>query len=215
MSTGPTAMVMAGLVSVAVLAAPPARPEARQTAPFSLGQILAAPFTSELVAAPAGQGVAWVFDDRGARNLWVAEGPAFARRRVTSYIGDDGQEITNVAFTHDGAHLVYVRGGGANRAGEIPNPTSAAAGAEQAVWVVPVAGGAPRKLAAGASPVPAPTGDLVAFVQRGQIWTASPARRQPCRRRGCAAAPVRSPGRPTAPSSPSRAAAAAMPSWAS
>ena len=172
MSSGPTAIVMAGLVSVAVLAAPAARPEARQTAPFSLEQILGAPFTSELVAAPAGQRVAWVFDDRGARNLWVAEGPAFARRRVTSYIGDDGQEITNVAFTHDGAHLVYVRGGGANRAGEIPNPTSATAGAEQAVWVVPIAGGAPRRLGSGASPVPAPTGDLVAFVQRGQIWTA-------------------------------------------
>jgi hypothetical protein len=55
MSSGPTAIVMAGLVSVAVLAAPAARPEARQTAPFSLEQILGAPFTSELVAAPAVQ----------------------------------------------------------------------------------------------------------------------------------------------------------------
>ncbi len=172
MSSRRTGFVLAGLVSAAVMAAPAVPPEARQTAPFTIEQILAAPFTSELVAAPAGAGVAWVFDERGARNIWVAEGPALARRRVTGYIGDDGQEITNLAFTHDGAHLVYVRGGGPNRAGEIPNPSSAAAGAEQAVWTVPAAGGEPRRIGVGASPAVAPTGDLVAFVLRGQIWTA-------------------------------------------
>lgn len=145
---------------------------ARQAAPFTIDQLLAAPFTSELTASRTGAKVAWVFDDRGVRNLWMADGPDFARRRVTSYLVDDGQEITNLSFTDDGATLVYVRGGGPNRAGEIPNPTSAAAGAEQAVWAVAVAGGEPRKLGIGAAPVTSPAGDLVAFVQRGQIWTA-------------------------------------------
>ena len=172
MSSPRTGTVLAGLVGLALLIAGTSHPVARQSAPFTVDQLLAAPFTSELVAAPRGARVAWVFDDRGARNLWVAEAPGFARRRVTNYIGDDGQEITNVAFTHDAAHLVYVRGGGPNRVGEIPNPTSAAGGAEQAVWVVPVAGGEPRRLGVGASPAVGPAGDLVAFVQRGQIWTA-------------------------------------------
>ena len=167
-----TGTVLAGLVGLALLIAGTSHPVARQSAPFTIDQLLAAPFTSELVAAPRGARVAWVFDDRGARNLWVAEAPGFARRRVTNYIGDDGQELTNVAFTQDAAHLVYVRGGGPNRAGEIPNPTSATGGAEQAVWVVPVSGGEPRRLGVGASPAVAPAGDLVAFVQRGQIWTA-------------------------------------------
>jgi dipeptidyl aminopeptidase/acylaminoacyl peptidase len=129
--------------------------------------------------------------------VWVAEGPAFAGRRVTAHQADDGQDITNIAFTADASTLVYVRGGAANRAGEIPNPTSGAEGAEQAVWAVPVAGGTPRKLGAGAAPAVSPHGDLVAFVQRGQIWiggvSGTPAASQAARMRGAARALAWSP----------------------
>ena len=166
--------------------------------PFSVEQILGAPFPSEIVAAPSGARVAWVFDERGARNIWVAEGPAFAGRRLTAYQHDDGQEITNLAFSPDGATLVYVRGGGPNRAGEIPNPSSDAAGAEQAVWAVPVAGGAPRQLGVGSGPALSPKGDAVAFVQRGQIGSRGCRARhrppRPCVRAGRRG---RWPGRPT------------------
>ncbi|MEW6323625.1 MAG: S9 family peptidase, partial [Acidobacteriota bacterium] len=147
--------------------APPAAPAARSAAAF-----LDAPFGSSLVASPAGARVAWVFDAAGARNIWVAEGPAFAGRALTTYAGDNGQEITNLQWTPDGQQIVYVRGGGPNRAGELPNPTSDVDGVEQAVWIVPAAGGAPRKLGAGDAPAVSPRGDLVAFVQRGQVWTA-------------------------------------------
>ncbi len=161
---------------------------ARQAGPFTIEQILAAPFPSEIVASPAGARVAWVFDDRGSRNVWAADGPDFAGRRVTAYQGDDGQEITSLAFSADGATIVYVRGGGPNRAGEIPNPTSDTAGAEQAVWAVPVAGGAPRRLGVGSGPDVSPRGDLAAFVQRGQIWVAglsgTPEAAQAARTRG-------------------------------
>jgi dipeptidyl aminopeptidase/acylaminoacyl peptidase len=170
---------------------------ARQGGPFTIEQVLSAPFPSEIVAAPSGARVAWVFDDRGSRNLWLAEGPAFAGRRVTAYQGDDGQEITNVAFSPDGASLIYVRGGAANRAGEIPNPTSDVAGAEQAVWIVPAAGGAPRRLGVGSGPAVSPKGDLAAFVQRGQIWigglSGTPPPAQAARMRGTARALAWSP----------------------
>jgi dipeptidyl aminopeptidase/acylaminoacyl peptidase len=146
---------------------------ARQTPPaVTIEQLLAAPFTSEITASRTGAKVAWVLNEQGARNVWMADAPSFAARKLTPYKDDDGQDITNVSFSADAASLVYVRGGGANRAGDIPNPTSNADGAEQAVWVVPAAGGAPRELGVGAAPVPAPKGDLVAFVQRGQIWLA-------------------------------------------
>ncbi|MGE0361758.1 MAG: prolyl oligopeptidase family serine peptidase [Vicinamibacterales bacterium] len=181
-------LVIAAGVAVVASTGPGLR--ARQAAPFTVEQILGAPFPSELVAAPSGARVAWVFDDRGVRNIWVAEGPAFAGRRLTAYQQDDGQEITGLAFAPDGATLVYVRGGAANRAGEVPNPTSDAAGAEQAVWAVPVAGGAPRKLGVGSGAAISPTGDQVAFVQRGQLWLAglsgTPAAVQAVRARGSA-----------------------------
>lgn len=161
------------------------------SAPITLEQLLAAPFATGLVASPTGQKIAWVFDERGARNIWIAEGPAFTGRALTRYTGDNGQEITDVQWTADGRHIVYVRGGGPNRAGELPNPTSDAAGVEQAVWIVAAEGGGePRKVGAGSAPAVSPRSDLIAFVNRGQIWMAgvngTPAAQQVIHARGSA-----------------------------
>ena len=140
---------------------------------FTLEQVMSAPFPSDLVAAPSGGRFAWAQDDRGMRNLWVAEAPAYQGRQVTRYAEDDGQELSGVQFTPDGRSLVYVRGGPPNRAGEIPNPTNDPDGTEQAIWIVPLAGGTPRKLADGSSPTVSPTGDVAAFLRRGEVWTVS------------------------------------------
>jgi dipeptidyl aminopeptidase/acylaminoacyl peptidase len=176
------------LVGCALLASVPL---AQAPVAPTVEQIMSAPFATGLVASPAGQQVAWVFNDRGARNLWVAEGPAFAGRRLTSFEGDNGQEIAGLRFTPDGRAVVFVRGGGANRAGEIPNPTSDAAGAEQIVWAMPLSGGGPRKIGTGDGAVVSPKGDAVAFVQKGQIWlgdiSGTPAATQGPKTRGSAA----------------------------
>ena len=140
---------------------------------FTLEQVMSAPFPSELTAAPTGGAVAWVFDTRGARNVWIAEPPDYRGRAVTSYTEDDGQEITELAFTPDGKSLVYVRGGEPNRAGEIPNPKSDPAGSTQAVYAVAAGGGEPRRIGDGASPAVSPRGDRVAFVQKDKAITAS------------------------------------------
>lgn len=145
------------------------RPAAAQGG-FTLEQVMSAPFPSELVAAPARNAFAWVQDDRGRRNLWVAEAPAYQGRQVTRYLEDDGQELSDVTFTPDGTSLIYVRGGPPNRAGEIPNPTSDPAGAEQAIWIVSLAGGEPRKLGEGSAPSVSPRGDRVAWIRRGEVW---------------------------------------------
>ena len=142
-------------------------------AAFTLGDVLSAPFPSELSAAPKGGAVAWVLDERGARNVWVAEAPAYRGRRLTSFTADDGQEITPLVWSPDGRTLVYVRGGGANRAGENPNPTSDPSGAEEALWRVSVGGGPPVRIGIGSEPVVSPRGDVLAFTRRGQIYTAS------------------------------------------
>jgi dipeptidyl aminopeptidase/acylaminoacyl peptidase len=138
--------------------------------PFTLEQVLSAPFPSELTAAPSANRIAWVFDDRGMRNIWVAEGPAFQARKLTAYSADDGQEILHLEWSPDARAIAYVRGDGANRAGEYPNPTSDPKGVTQEVWVIPFAGGEPRKLGEGDSP--AVSGSRIAFVRRGQIWSA-------------------------------------------
>ena len=131
------------------------------------------PFASELATAPGGAVVAWIVNDRGVRNVWVAEAPGWGARRLTAYEKEDGQELGELEFAPEGRRLVYVRGGSPNRRDEAPNPTSDPRGTEQAVWVVPVAGGEPKKLGEGHSPAVAPTGDRVAFVHKGEAKLAS------------------------------------------
>ena len=40
-----------------------------------------------------GSRIAWAMDERGLRNIYVAEGPTFSARQVTRYRMDDGQEL--------------------------------------------------------------------------------------------------------------------------
>jgi dipeptidyl aminopeptidase/acylaminoacyl peptidase len=137
--------------------------------PFTLEQILSAPFAENLTAAKKVNRVAWTLDEEGKRNIWVAEGPAFEPRRITSYQNDDGQEIAHLRFSDDGKFLVYSRGGDKNPAGQYPNPTSNPAGATQTVWVVAFAGDEPRKVDAGHSPEISANGTL-AYLRDGQIY---------------------------------------------
>src|SRR5690349_17739104 len=91
---------------------------------FTVDQILGLPSPDDLVASPAGSTIAWTFNERGVRNIFVASGPAFQAKQVMSYTEDDGQELTQLAFSHDGKTIVYVRGGdhGSNRGDTPPNP---------------------------------------------------------------------------------------------
>ena len=138
---------------------------------FTLEQVLSAPFPSNLTAAKSGNRLAWTFDEQGKRNVWVAEGPDFKARRLTSYLEDDGQELSSLRFSDDGNTIVYVRGGGKNPAGQYPNPTSDPAGVQQDVWAISWKGGEPRKIDEGHSPQISSRG-VVAYIRDGEIWLA-------------------------------------------
>jgi dipeptidyl aminopeptidase/acylaminoacyl peptidase len=178
------------LGALVAAAAATAAPYAQPT--ITLDALLSTPFPSEIVAAPTGGHVAWVLNAAGARNVWVASAPNFSPRQLTPYSGDDGQDITGLTWSRDGRTVLYVRGGGANRAGEIPNPAITPQPAEEAIFAVDIgtpatsatAGlkptpsidtekptpSAPRKLATGNSPAVSSTGQVV-YLSRGQVWT--------------------------------------------
>jgi dipeptidyl aminopeptidase/acylaminoacyl peptidase len=143
-----------------------------QNSSLSIDTLMATPFPTDLVAAPSGGAIAWVSSNSGVHNILTAEGPDHKWRAVTTYTGDDGLWITDLNFTSDAKTIVYVRGDGANRQGESPNPAQLQDGTDQAVFAVPVAGGTPKRLGAGNGPVPSPRGQRVAWVSRGQIWSA-------------------------------------------
>jgi hypothetical protein len=48
---------------------------AAHRAAFTIEEVMQAPFPSSLTAAPRGNAVAWVFDMRGSRNVWIADVP--------------------------------------------------------------------------------------------------------------------------------------------
>ncbi len=150
---------------------------AQAPSPFTVDQVLSAPFPTNLVASPAGSTIAWIFNERGVRNIYVASGPDFAARKLTPYTDDDGQELTSLTFSRDGRTLVYVRGGdhGSNWPAEgnlMPDPASSPIQPKLQVWAIAASGGAPRLLGEGDDPAISPTDDRVAFVRDRRIWIA-------------------------------------------
>src|SRR6266704_811214 len=133
-------------------------PQAAQqtsTRSFTVDQIIGFPSPENLMASPVGSTIAWTFNERGVRNIYVADGPEFAARKVTSYSQDDGQELTQLSFSRDGKTIVYVRGGdhGSNQSGDVaPNPAESPVQPKVQIWSVATSGGSPKLVADGDNP---------------------------------------------------------------
>jgi dipeptidyl aminopeptidase/acylaminoacyl peptidase len=160
---------------VGVLLSQCATAHAATNAAFSLQQVLSAPFPSGLIAAPAAGRVAWIYNDRGARNLWVAEKDATGAMRgraVTRYSGDDGVDMGELSWAPDGTTIVFSRGGSLEGGAPV-NPLSLVSGPpEQAVFAASIDGGTPRRIGPGHSAQVSPHGDAVSYIRDGQIWSA-------------------------------------------
>lgn len=170
------ASVTVALMSPVLLTASPAA----ATAPsFSLKQVLDYPFPYGLTAASRGDRVAWVFNLRGARNVWVADGPGFSARQLTHYTGDEGMPLASLRLTRDGDTAVYARGSETNAQGEIADPTSSVRQPGQQVWAADVANGKPRLLGTmGCAPEGcediqiSPDGKQVVWSGQHKLWLA-------------------------------------------
>jgi dipeptidyl aminopeptidase/acylaminoacyl peptidase len=136
-----TSLHYAAVAAVAVLLPPCCFAEG-----FAIEQVLSAPFTSQLGAAKQAPRVAWVFDSKGERNVWVADAPEFVPRQVTHYKGDDGQQIASLRLTPDGKIIFYARGSEVNKEGVSANPQSLPRVPKQQAWAINVSGGEPRLL---------------------------------------------------------------------
>src|SRR5262245_335796 len=104
---------------------------AAHSADFTLEQVLSSPFPTSLVAATKSARVAWVFNAKGVRNVWIADGPDFQARQVTHFSADDGEPIASLRLTPDGRTVLFARGTEANEAGRIADPTHALAERKQ------------------------------------------------------------------------------------
>ncbi|MGA2652174.1 MAG: prolyl oligopeptidase family serine peptidase [Terracidiphilus sp.] len=168
-------LAMAGIMVAAALLAC-TLPASGQGSGFTIEQALSAPFTSDLIAAPAKGRLAWEANINGRRNLWVAapapDGNGYVSRQVTHYADDDGIEINTAVWTPDASSLIYVHGSGAQgESHPVPNPAWFPKGAQQQIWIVSANGGEPRLLCDGHAPAVSPDGKQLAFVLKGQVWS--------------------------------------------
>jgi len=169
------------LLIAAVVCYPAAASGPGKVPPFSIEQILGAPFPTQLTAASRGSRVAWVFAQRGAQNVWVADGPAFVPKQVTHYTGDTGQPIASLRLSPDGKSVLFARGTEINGETRSANPLHEAKQPKQQVWMVPVDSGEPHRLgemgceAEGCEDIQiSPDGGWAVWETKGQLWIASP-----------------------------------------
>jgi len=144
-------------------------------AAFTLAQVLSYPFPESLARNKTGTAIAYTLDTQGVRTVWFARAPEWTPVQLFSSGGDDGQEITNLAVSADGARLVYVRGGDHDANWPLPlapGPASMPQQPEMQVWSVATSGPAPKLLGNGDAPAISPDGARVAFTDGGAVMIA-------------------------------------------
>ena len=140
---------------------------------FSVESVLAYPFPTELTSSPAGSKIAWAFNEQGKRNIYVAEAPDFAPRKITEYTKDDGQELTSLMISKDGKWVIFVRGGdhGGSNSSMPVNAAFDPVAAKVQIMSIPFEGGKINILAEADEPIISPTSDLVLFSRGGQVMS--------------------------------------------
>ncbi len=137
---------------------------------FDVADVLAAPFPDALAASFDGTLLVWKVDASGVRNLYTNAGGTV--HALTHYTQDDGQDVFSPAVTAGNDAVIYFRGNaGDEGTGENANPLSLIPPAKRTLYVVPIAGGEPVKLAEGSNAAfVAPKGNAVAFTtSQGQL----------------------------------------------
>lgn len=139
-----------------------------------IDNLLSPSFPTNLVSSADGNTIAWVFNNKGSRNIFTADAPTFSNaKQITNYIGDDGMEISNLTFTPDGNRIVYVRGNANNNQGYAANPAQLQRETGRSLFIINKDGTGLQRIAPGAYPKISPDGKTVAYLMSGQIWTAS------------------------------------------
>jgi dipeptidyl aminopeptidase/acylaminoacyl peptidase len=139
---------------------------------FSFEDILSPPYPVQMVSARDTDRIAWISYDRGMRNVFTAAAPDWTPVPLTSWMEDNGRDLTDIRISHDGEVVVFVRGHFPNRLGWVANPASDPRGSEEAIWAASTDGQGAWRVVEGSDPVLSPGGDWVLFEGDGQIYRA-------------------------------------------
>jgi dipeptidyl aminopeptidase/acylaminoacyl peptidase len=144
---------------------------AQEAKPFTLQQVLSAPYATSLTAAPVGNLFAWVEDSEGRHNLFVG-GANIPARQLTHNTEDDAQDITQLAWAPDASAIAYTYGAESGASGKPANPAHLQRATPVEVVVQPLAAGAqPTVVGEGHLPLFARDGKTLLFIRGGKIWS--------------------------------------------
>jgi dipeptidyl aminopeptidase/acylaminoacyl peptidase len=145
---------------------------AQDSKPFTLQQVMSAPYANNLTAAPVGNLFGWVEDAEGRHNLWVG-GKDMPARQLTHNTEDDGQDITRLAWSPDATAIAYTYGASNGADGKPANPAHLQRPTPVQVIVQPLAADAkPIVIGDGRNPLYARDGKSLYYLRDGQIWIA-------------------------------------------
>ncbi|MEO6330420.1 MAG: prolyl oligopeptidase family serine peptidase [Ginsengibacter sp.] len=143
------------------------------SAQVTIENLLSVPFPTELKSSENGKHIAWVFNDKGVRNLFMADAPDFKPRKLTDNKTDNGIDISSVRFTPDGNAILFTEGNACNSNGEAANPALLQSTTELTVWMIGNDGKNLKKIGTGDAAITSPKNKDVVFLSNGQIWSAS------------------------------------------
>ncbi|HEV2578021.1 MAG TPA: prolyl oligopeptidase family serine peptidase [Acidobacteriaceae bacterium] len=139
--------------------------------PFSLQQVLSAPYASELTAAPAGDHFAWVEDAEGHRNLWIAAARSPAHQ-LTLFDKDDGLDLFSLTWSPDGSVIAFTRSTEDGPDEKPSNPAHIQQILQPQIWLAPVDGPVPAAPAVrGQNPLFSRDGHTLFFIRDHAIWS--------------------------------------------
>lgn len=136
----------------------------------TIADILSPAFPSELVKSHDGHLVAWVFNNKGTRNIYVGAPEKNNVLPVTQFVGDEGLEMNSLLFSANDSKIYFVRGNTSNLKGEAANPAQLQYTTEQNIYEVDIATHLVKKLVQGSAPKLSPDGKMLVFLKGGKAW---------------------------------------------
>lgn len=144
------------------------------TAQTTIDNLLSPAFPTGLISSADGSTIAWIFNNKGSRNIFIADGSDFSNsKQITNYTDDDGIEINSLAFTPDGTKIIFVRGNANNNQGYAANPAHLQKETGQSLFIIRKDGTGLQRIAPGSYSKISPDGKTIAYLMSGQVYTAS------------------------------------------
>ena len=157
---------------------------------FSLEQMMSAPFPSDLTAAPKGGAVAWVLDQHGARNIWIAEAPDYKGRRLPTTPMTMARRSPKSPGHPTAAPSSSSAAAISKCIATTRIPPASLKESTRASGSRPSLPARPAKFAEGNQPAVSPKGDRIVFLRKNRDLVSRSSRRRqtltahPCQRRG-------------------------------